>query len=69
MEISSAFDLVIKYGSVAVMLVYLLFAGVVVRQVNLMVKTFNTPHEEKIKFLGWTHMGIAILVLVLAILL
>jgi len=49
------------------MLVYLVFAGVVVRQIDLMVSTFNTPYEGKIKLLGWIHLGVSIVVLLLAL--
>lgn len=69
MELTSAFNGVVKIGSIAVLIVYLLFAGVVVRQINLMVKTFNTSYESQIKLLGWIHLGVTILVLFVAVIL
>jgi len=66
---STLLDILVKFGGIAILLVYLVFAIVVVRQIGLMVQTFNTVHEKKIRMLGWFHLGISIIVLMLAIIL
>jgi hypothetical protein len=48
-------------------LVYILFALVVVRQVNLMVKTLIVPVDLYIKVIVWLHLGLAIFAFILAL--
>lgn len=69
MQFGDASNTVVKFGIIAVMLLYLVFAVMVVRQINLMVRTFNTPFERNIKLIGWIHLGAAVGVLVLALVL
>jgi len=49
------------------LLVYLAFAVVVVRQVNLMTRTLSTKFEVSLKFISWVHLIVAIGVFLLAI--
>lgn len=41
-------------------LCYLVFAGVVMRQISVMKKTLITPLEPEIAILGWIHLGLTI---------
>ena len=67
MDFGSAFNLIIKFGSLTLLLVYLVFAVLVVRQIDLMVRTFSTPYEGRIRWLGWIHLGLSVGVLLLAV--
>jgi len=49
------------------LLVYLAFAVIVVRQVNLMTRTLSTKFEVRLKFISWAHLIVAIGVFLLAI--
>lgn len=49
--------------------VYLIFAFMVIRQVNLMNRGFTTPLHAFFTFWAWVHFFAALLALVLAILL
>lgn len=49
--------------------VYLIFAFMVIRQVNLMNRGFTTPLHAFFNFWAWVHFFAALLALVLAILL
>lgn len=67
MIFGSLWDLVIKFGSIALLLVYMIFAVVITRQINLMVGTFYTPFKQRVVLLGWVHLGLAVGLLVLAL--
>lgn len=43
--------------------IYIIFAGVVLRQVYLMTKTVSVGFELPLRTLAWAHLGLAILVL------
>lgn len=49
--------------------IYAVFAFMVVRQVNLMNKSFTTPLHSFFTFLAWAHFFVALLAFALAILL
>ncbi len=66
--VSELGNLVIKLGSIALMLVYVIFAFVVIRQVKLMVQTFYNPYEQKLIWISWLHFIAAVLVLLVAFL-
>lgn len=51
----------------AIFILYFLFALVVVRQVTLMDQTIKTPLAPLLKILAWSHMLVALMVLILAI--
>lgn len=46
---------------------YIVFAGVVVKQVGLMIKTIEAGFEAPIKFVAWGHLLFAVGIFVLAI--
>lgn len=48
------------------LLVYVVFAGVVVRQVYLMTETLEAGFETPIKIVVWAHLGVAIGIFVFA---
>jgi len=60
--------LLVKVLVLIALLIYLAFAGVVVRQVALMTRTLNDDSETTLKFIAWLHLGAAIFVFVLALL-
>jgi len=49
------------------LLLYLAFALVVLRQVQLMIETVEVGFETPIKFLAYVHLAFAVLVLILAL--
>jgi len=63
------FDLwiLVKLAFLFVIILYLVFAGVVVRQVYLMITTIQTGFDFPIKALSWLHLFLAVGVLLLAI--
>jgi hypothetical protein len=48
-------------------LIYLGFAIVIVRQVNLMTKTLNVELENLIRFIAWSHLLLVIMMMLLGI--
>lgn len=46
---------------------YIVFAGVVVKQVGLMIKTIEVGFEAPIKMVAWGHLFFAVGIFVLAI--
>ena len=46
---------------------YLLFAFIVIRQVNLMSRTLMVPIDKVIKIMAWVHLGLAIFSFVLTL--
>jgi len=47
--------------------IYIVFAGVIVRQEHLMTKTLEAKSETALSFLVWLHLGIAIALFFLAL--
>ncbi len=62
----NAFNLIIKFGSIAVLFLYVIFSIIVIRQINLMVRTVETNYDAQLKILAWAHLAIAIVLLVIA---
>jgi len=50
-----------------IFLLYIVFALIVVRQVNLMAKTLVVPIDLPIKTVAWFHLGLAIFAFLLAL--
>jgi len=48
-------------------LLYVIFAFVVLRQVNLMARTLAVPIDLSIKTAAWLHLGLAIVAFLLAL--
>ena len=59
------FDLWIigKLFVIVAFFVYVIFAGVVLRQVYLMTKTVSMGFELPLRLIAWAHLGLAILAL------
>ena len=57
----------VKLGVILGVLVYGGFALLMSRQVDLMAKTFETSHEGLIRLLTYIHLGIVLLMLVIAV--
>ena len=72
MDIFSGFNssvlFLIKIAVWAFLTIYLIFAGVVVRQVKLMTETLEVGFENQLKFLSLVHLMAAVGVLIFAIL-
>lgn len=49
------------------LLLYIIFAFIVIRQVDLMARTLVVPIDLPIKIVAWIHLGLAIFVLLLAL--
>lgn len=49
------------------LLIYLAFAVIVVRQVNLMTQTLNGTFEASLKLISWIHLGVTISIFLLAL--
>ena len=59
--------LVAKVLVLIALAIYLVFAVVVVRQINLMIETVEVGFETPIRLLGWGHFLFAIGIFVLAL--
>ena len=66
---SDIVDGIAKYGCISVLLVYMAFAGLVIRQISLMVRTFKTDNEGLVQSIGWIHFVVTLVFLVLAMIL
>lgn len=58
----------IKTAIILFLLLYIVFAGVVIRQVRVMTETLQVGFEKPIKALAFFHFLFSLLVLVLAVL-
>lgn len=47
--------------------IYIAFAVIVVRQVNLMIQALNGGFDFPIKLISWIHLGVAIAIFLLAL--
>jgi hypothetical protein len=63
--LSGVLPLTVKYGMLAVVGLYMLFAAAVIKQINLMVRTVRVRQESALAALGWIHLGVAALVAVI----
>lgn len=59
--------LIAKIFTLFALVLYLIFALVVIRQVALMIDTLNVGFEAPIKLLAYFHLGFAVLVLLIAL--
>lgn len=59
---------IIKVFTLILLVIYIIFAFVIVRQVQLMTKTLEVGFETQLKFLSFLHFLFAIGVLIFAIL-
>jgi len=61
--------LIIKIGVILFLLLYIVFAGVVTRQVRVMTETINVGFEKPIQLFAFFHFIFAVVVFVLALIL
>lgn len=66
-QFTSLIGLSFKLMIVIAIIVYLLFALLMTRQVSLMIRTLSTKYEDKIKLLTNIHLGIVVLYLVIVL--
>ena len=59
--------LIVKIAILASLVIYVIFAGIVIRQVGLMRKTVKGELDLLLKFAAWIHLGAAIAVFLLAL--
>ena len=59
--------LAVKIGVIIFLLLYIVFAGVVIRQVRVMTETLSLGFERPIKLLAFFHFIFSLVVLVLAL--
>jgi hypothetical protein len=66
---SASFDpwILVKFLFLVALLIYIAFAVVVVRQVGLMSRTLDGAFNLPLKLIAWLHLGVAIGVWVLAL--
>ena len=57
----------IKGASIVLILIYVVFAGVMVKQVGVITKTLTLELGKFIKIATWFHLAMVILILVIAI--
>ena len=58
---------IIKLGCIAVLLVYSVFAVMVIRQINLMSRTFTAENENVVRVIGWVHLAATLILLLMAL--
>lgn len=58
---------VVKWFSVIGLLIYIVFAGVIVRQVHLMTQTLRVSLDTPIKMATYIHLAFSIFVFLLAL--
>jgi len=63
----SAFT-IFKLFILLALLIYFVFAVLVVRQVKIMTDTFQTGFEWPLRLVSWLHLGLVILIFIIAIL-
>ena len=57
-----------KIFAIIALSIYLIFALVVIKQVNLMIGTIDIGFNGFIKFMAWAHLAFAVFVLITALL-
>lgn len=67
-DLSSMINLFVKWLFIIAALLYVLFSGVITRQISLMTRNVFDKFNTLIVFLGWLYFGIGIFVLLLTLL-
>jgi len=62
----SVFDFV-KWAFVLGLLVYMVFAVIIVKQVGIMNEALEDPRNPIVAFLGWAHLLLTILLIIVSI--
>jgi len=63
----NTFLFVLKIGIWLFLLIYVVFAAIVIKQIKIMIDTLSTGFETQLKTIGYLHFLFAVLVLILAI--
>jgi len=66
-SIGLGFLIIVKYFIITFLVLYVIFALVVVRQVHLMTQTLDVGFETPIKLLSFIHLALAVAVILFAI--
>ena len=66
-ELSSPIWFMAKLGLLLFLLIYILFAGVVIKQVKVMIATLEVGFERQIELFSYLHFLVSISVFILAI--
>ena len=62
----SALLLLVKFGLIPFLLIYTIFAGIVIKQVRMMTDTLDLGFETPIKFIVFVHFILSLVVLTMA---
>lgn len=62
-----AFWLVIKFGLLAFLFLYIIFAGVIIKQISIMTQTVKMGFTSFVKLVGLLHFIAAIVVFIYAL--
>lgn len=66
-QVSPIVSLAVKGFFLFAFAIYIVFAGVVVRQVYLMTSTLAVGFETQIRLIGWLHLALAVGVFLFAL--
>jgi hypothetical protein len=67
-NLEQSFWELVKYGTLLFLLIYLAFAGVVVRQVKIMVETLEVGLEKTLVRMAYLHLVFSIVVFLVSLL-
>lgn len=66
-QIANILGIAVKIGMLVWLGVYLIFAVILIRQVELMTRTYSTNHDALLKLVTWIHLGIVLLLIVVVL--
>jgi hypothetical protein len=61
------FSVILKYGLLVFLFMYILFAAVVIKQVNVMTQTVKMGFESFVKIIAIAHFALAIFVFIFSL--
>ncbi len=64
---TATFLLIVKFGIILFLIIYVIFAAVVIKQVRMMTDTLDLSFEGQIKFIVFIHFIFSLTVLILSI--
>lgn len=65
--VENAAFVVVEFFIVAFLALYVIFAGVVIKQVNLMIKTLEVGLDTPIKYFAYAHLFASVILLLFSI--
>lgn len=66
-ELSTVIAIAIKIGMLVWLGVYLIFAVILIRQVELMTRTYSTTKDGLLQLMTWIHLGVVLLLIVVVL--